>query len=84
MNSKQAKELLDNLTQKRSELEKTIAVEESKLASARESLKESEARVLEIVGSLEPEKVQAHINNLEQELATEQEKLKSMEKEDNV
>lgn len=80
MDAKQAKELLDNLTEKRNSLEREIAVETSKLDAAKESLKEAEGRVLELVGSTEPEKVSSYLSTLEADIARDQEKLQSMEK----
>ena len=69
MDIKEIKAELERLTEEKKALETLIAVSESKVEEMKSRLAESEGKVLELVGSTEPEKVREYLEKLEVEIA---------------
>jgi Icc-related predicted phosphoesterase len=78
----QIKAQLEELQNTKTELEKKKAVAQSELGTIEAKLKEVEPKVLKIVGSTDEGEVKKFLENLEKDIQSDLEKIKSMQGED--
>lgn len=82
LNQEELEKRVKKLKREESDLTSEIAVLDSKINTSKEELAEKEARVLEIVGSTDSEKVQEYIDKLDEQIQKDLKSLESLADED--